>query len=79
MKIEQLADRLEIYIFGKRFGNIEGAKHGPYILRSPEHLWQMAPTGNYEVTFMITAAPCFLHRWAQTLLLGIRYRRHSTK
>ena len=75
MKNEHLTDRLVIYIFGRRFGNTLGAKHGHCIFRLPEPLWQMAPTGNYEVTFMITAAPCFLHRWAQTLLLGIRYRR----
>ena len=75
MKIELLADEIEIFLFGRRFGNTEGVKHGPYTLRTPEHLWQMAPTGDYQLTFMLTAAPCFLHRWAQRLLLGIRYRR----
>jgi hypothetical protein len=79
MKIERLLDEIEIYLFGRRFGNTDGAKHGPYILRVPEPLWQMAPTGNYEVTFMLTSAPCFWHRWAQTHLLGIRYRRIRTK
>ena len=79
MKIERLADEIEIFLFGRRFGNTDGAKHGPYILRAPEYLWQMAPTGNYQLTFMLTAAPCFLHRWAQTLLLGIRYRRVPTQ
>ena len=79
MKIELLADEIEIFLFGRRFGNTEGAKHGPYILRTPEYLWHMAPTGNYQLTFMLTAAPCFLHRWAQTLLLGIRYRRVPIK
>ena len=75
MKIKQWADEIEIFLFGKRFGNTEGAKHGPYILRVPECLWQMSLTGSFELTFTLTAAPCFLHRWAQTLLLGIRYRR----
>ena len=75
MKIEHLADRLEIYIFGKRFGNTVGSKHGPYILRSPEYLWQMSLTGSFELTFTLPTAPCFAHRWAQAVLLGIRYRR----
>jgi len=75
MKLKLLADRLEIYIFGRRFGNTVGAKHGLYILRSPEYLWQMSLTGSFELTFTLTTAPCFLHRWAQTVLLGIRYRR----
>jgi|688.fasta_scaffold320403_3 hypothetical protein len=76
MKLELLADRLEIYIFGRRFGNTVGAKHGPFILRAPECLWEMAPTGDYHsVTFTIQSAPCFAHRWAQAVLLGIRYRR----
>jgi len=75
MNIELLADRLVIYIFGRRFGNTVGAKHGHNIFRLPEPIWQMAPTGNYEVTFRLTTAPCVLHRWAQTVLLGIRYRR----
>lgn len=75
MNIERLADKIEIFIFGKRFGNKEGAKHGPYILRTPEYLWQMSLTGSFELTFSLTTAPCFLHRWAQTLMLGIRYRR----
>ena len=75
MKIEHLADEIEIFFLGRRFGNTVGAKHGPYILRAPEYLWQMALTGDYQLTFMLTAAPCFLHRWAQRLLLGIRYRR----
>ena len=79
MKIKQLADKIEIFLFGKRFGNTEGAKHGPYILRVPEYLWQMAPTGDYQLTFTLTAAPCFLHRWAQTVILGIRYRRVPIK
>ena len=75
MNIERLADKIEIFIFGRRFGNTEGAKHGPYILRTPECLWQMSLTGSFELTFSLTTAPCFLHRWAQTLMLGIRYRR----
>ena len=75
MKLEILADRLEIYIFGRRFGNTVGAKHGPFILRAPEYLWQMSLTGSFEFTFTLTTAPCFAHRWAQTVLLGIRYRR----
>ena len=79
MKIEHLADEIEIFLSGRRFRNIAGAKHGPYILRIPEQLWQMTLTGDYQLTFMLTAAPCFLHRWAQTLLLGIRYRRIRTK
>lgn len=66
MKIEHFFNEIEIYLFGRRFGNTE-------------YLWEMAPTGNYQVTFMLTAAPCVLHRWAQTLLLGIRYRRIRTK
>ena len=73
MKNEHLTDRLVIFIFGRRFGNTVGAKHGPYTLRVPECLWEMAPTGDYRsVTFTIQSAPCFLHRWAQTVLLGIR-------
>ena len=79
MNIERLIDKIEIFIFGKRFGNAEGAKHGPYILRVPEYLWQMSLTGSFELTFTLTTAPCFLHRWAQTLLLGIRYRRVPIK
>tara|TARA_R110000868_G_scaffold199910_1_gene447038 strand:- start:69 stop:326 length:258 start_codon:yes stop_codon:yes gene_type:complete len=75
MKIKQWADEIEIFLFGKRFGNTEGAKHGPYILRVPEYLWQMSLTGSFELTFTLTTAPCFLHRWAQTIMLGIRYRR----
>jgi hypothetical protein len=75
MKNEHLADRLEIYIFGKRFGNTNGAKHGPYIRLTPEYLWEMSFTGSFGVTFSLPTAPCFLHRWAQTVLLGIRYRR----
>ena len=79
MNIERLIDRIEIFLFGKRFGNTEGAKHGPYILRVPECLWQMSLTGSFELTFMLTTAPCFLHRWAQRLMLGIRYRRMPIK
>jgi len=75
MKLELLADRLEIFLFGRRFGNTVGAKHGPFILRAPEYLWQMSLTGSFELTFTLTTAPCFLHRWAQAVLLGIRYRR----
>ena len=76
LSVIALLDRIEIFLFGRRFGNKPGAKHGPYTLRVPECLWQMAPTGDYHaVTFTIHAAPCFLHRWAQTVLLGIRYRR----
>ena len=75
MKLELLADRLEIYIFGRRFGNVVGAKHGPCILRVPESLWQMAPAGDFYFTIYLPSAPCFVHRWAQTVLLGIRYRR----
>ena len=75
MSTEHLIDSIEIFIFGRRFGNEEGAKHGPYILRVPEYLWQMSLTGSFELTFTLTTAPCFLHRWAQTVLLGIRYRR----
>ena len=75
MKIELLADKIEIFLFGGRFGNATGTKHGPYILRVPEYLWQMSLTGSFELTFSLTTAPCFLHRWAQTLMLGIRYRR----
>tara|TARA_R110000868_G_scaffold57793_1_gene178377 strand:- start:154 stop:414 length:261 start_codon:yes stop_codon:yes gene_type:complete len=72
---KEVADNIEIFLFGKRFGNTEGAKHGPYILRTPNCLWQMSLTGSFELTFTLTTAPCFLHRWAQTVLLGIRYRR----
>jgi hypothetical protein len=76
MKLELLADRLEIYVFGRRFGNSVGAKHGPFILRSPEYLWQMAPSGDFHsIIISLPSAPCFAHRWAQTVLLGIRYRR----
>jgi len=75
MKLEILADRLEIYIFGRRFGNTVGAKHGPYILRASEYLWQMAPSGDFHFSISLPTAPCFLHRWAQTVLLGIRYCR----
>ena len=75
MSTEHLIDSIEIFIFGRRFGNEEGAKHGPSILRVPVYLWKMAPSGNFEFTIDLTAAPCFLHRWAQTLMLGIRYRR----
>ena len=79
MNIERLADKIEIFIFGRRFGNTEGAKHGPYGLRLPEPLWKMAPSGNFEFTIHLTKAPCFLHRWAQTIMLGIRYRRVPIK
>lgn len=75
MNLELLADRLEIYIFGRRFGNTVGAKHGPFILRSPEYLWQMAPSGDFHFTIYLPSAPCCAHRWTQTVLLGIRYRR----
>ena len=72
-------DNIEIFLFGKRFGNYEGAKHGSSIFRLPEPLWRMSLTGNFEFTIHLTAAPCFLHRWAQTVLLGIHYRRISTE
>ena len=75
MNIERLVDRIEIFIFGRRFGNTTGAKHGSSIFRLPEPLWSMSLTGNFEFTIHLTAAPCFLHRWGQTVLLGIRYRR----
>jgi hypothetical protein len=75
MKLKLLADRLEIYIFGRRFGNTVGAKHGPFILRAPEYLWQMAPSGDFHFTISLPSAPCCAHRWAQAVLLGIRYRR----
>ena len=75
MNIERLIDRIEIFIFGRRFGKTTGAKHGSSIFRLPEPLWRMSLTGNFEFTIHLTAAPCFLHRWGQTVLLGIRYRR----
>jgi hypothetical protein len=75
MKLEILADRLEIYIVGRRFGNTVGAKHGPFILRSPEYLWQMAPSGDFHFFISLPTAPCCAHRWAQRILLGIRYCR----
>ena len=75
MNIERLIDKIKIFIFGRRFGNATGAKHGPYILCTPEYLWRMSLTGSFELTFTLKTAPCFLHRWAQTVLLGIRYRR----
>ena len=70
-----ILDNIEIYIFGRRSGNTVGAKHGPFILRAPEYLWQMAPSGDFHFTIYLPSAPCFAHRWAQTVLLGIRYRR----
>ena len=75
MKLELLADRLEIYIFGRRFGNTVGAKHGPFIMRAPEYLWQMAPSGDFHFIISLPSAPCCAHRWAQAVLLGMRYRR----
>jgi hypothetical protein len=75
MNLELLADRLVIYIFGRRFRKATGAKHGPYIRLTPEYLWEMSFTGSFGVTFSLPSAPCFAHRWAQRILLGIRYRR----
>ena len=79
MNIQRLTDNIKIFLFGRRFKNEENAKHGPLILRFPEPIWEMAPSGSFEFKVHLTAAPCFLHRWAQTVLLGIRYRRVPIK
>lgn len=49
------------------------------ITHFPEILWSMTPVGDYfAVSFHICSAPCFIHRWLQNILLGIKYKRFQS-
>lgn len=41
----------------------------------PDHLWICMFTGHPDTYISIPSAPCFIHRWMQLLVLGIRYKR----
>jgi hypothetical protein len=71
-------NNLIIYLLGYLPSNIrKDEKSGPMTIRTfPEPIWDCAPTGDYySLTCRISRAPCFLHRWAQRIILGVRYRR----
>ena len=75
-----LLDRFVVWLLGYRPGNTRSdKKNGPMTIRTwPEPIWDCAPCGDfYSVTYHIARAPFFLHRWAQTVILGVRYRRRK--
>lgn len=79
-KISAFLDRFVIWLLGYRPGNTANKKRcGPMtICTMPEPIWDCAPCGDFfSVTYSIARAPCFLHRWAQTVILGVRYRRRN--
>ena len=75
-----LLERIVVWLLGYRPGNTRSdKKHGPMTIRTwPEPIWDCAPCGDfYSVTYSIARAPFFLHRWAQTVILGVSYRRRK--
>jgi len=72
---------IAIWIFGSFWFENRSESHPDsfYALIYPKYLWEFAPCGDfYSLTVMLNKAPCFLHRWLQRLLLGMKYRRVLT-
>ena len=45
-------------------------------IRFPEPKWDYAPTGDfYSLTIKVYSAPNAFHRFMQTLLFGVKYRK----
>ena len=67
-----------IWLFGRPlpYGKVvEKETFGLKLVVAPPNYWEMAPTGDFYLTFHIPYAPNVIHRLMQRIILGIKYRR----